>query len=484
MQQQISKQQLNWVYGASGLFVLLNAFFLYNEVLWFVALPVALIIMGIAVFRLDWLMFLIVLSTPISINLEDVGMGGMGLILPTEPLLFGAMLVFLLRVFYDHRYDLKVFKEPISIAFFVYLFWIFISSITSELPKVSFKFLLVKMWYIIPMYFVAIRMFKSKENINKYFWMYIVPLCIVVIYTITRHFLRGFDEEAAHWVMQPFFYDHTSYGALIAFFMPAALVYSFHSKWHINARVLAGFFFMILFVGVVLSYTRAAWVSLVGAIGLYFIIYFRIKLWLLISAAAIAIFLFFNFQVEVMQKLEKNRQDSSGDLAEHVESISNVATDASNLERLNRWSAAFEMFFEDPVFGKGPGTYAFLYAPYQHSSNLTIISTNFGDGGNAHSEYFGPLAEQGVPGLITFLGLIIAFYATAIPLYYRLKDEDMKRILMAVILGVTTYLIHGLLNNFLDQDKASVAMWGCFAVVIAIKLYHSEDKTEEIKANS
>ena len=27
--------------------------------------------------------------------------------------------------------------------------------------------------------------------------------------------------------------------------------------------------------------------------------------------------------------------------------------------------------------------------------DLTIISTNFGDGGNAHSEYLSPLAEQG-----------------------------------------------------------------------------------------
>jgi len=177
-----------------------------------------------------------------------------------------------------------------------------------------------------------------------------------------------------------------------------------------------------------------------------------------------------------MQKLEKNRQDSSGDLSEHVESISNVATDASNVERLNRWNAALDMFAERPVFGHGPGTYSFLYAPYQHSNLLTIISTNFGDGGNAHSEYFGPLAETGVLGLVTFLVLIFMFYYTAIPLYYKLEEQSTKLLNLGAILGITTYLIHGFLNNFLDTDKASVPFWGCFAIVVALDLYARKTK--------
>ena len=93
--------------------------------------------------------------------------------------------------------------------------------------------------------------------------------------------------------------------------------------------------------------------------------------------------------------MEQNRQNSSATLAEHVKSISNITTDDSNLERLNRWNAALRMFREKPVFGWGPGTYMFKYAPYQRSTDKTAISTDFGDLGNAHSEYIGPLAESG-----------------------------------------------------------------------------------------
>src|SRR5690606_24947111 len=110
----------------------------------------------------------------------------------------------------------------------------------------------------------------------------------------------------------------------------------------------------------------------------------KIRWWFVAMACIGLIGAFFVFQDQVIMALEKNRQDSSDDLAEHVNSISNVATDASNLERINRWNAALRMFEERPVLGFGPGTYKFFYAPYQHSSQLTIISTNFGDLGNAH----------------------------------------------------------------------------------------------------
>ena len=123
-------------------------------------------------------------------------------------------------------------------------------------------------------------------------------------------------------------------------------------------------------------------------------------------------------------KLEKNRQQSSTDLQTHVASISNISTDASNLERINRWNSAMRMFHDRPVFGWGPGTYQFKYAPYQRSSEMTVISTNAGDRGNAHSEYIGPLAEEGVLGTATFIFIIIAMIYRAAMLYSKSRNQQ------------------------------------------------------------
>jgi O-antigen ligase len=179
-------------------------------------------------------------------------------------------------------------------------------------------------------------------------------------------------------------------------------------------------------------------------------------------------------------KLEKNRQDASQDFDKHIESISNISTDASNLERINRWNAAFRMFHERPFFGWGPGTYSFEYAPFQHAKEKTIISTNMGDKGNAHSEYIGPLCESGFLGLLTFITIIICVLSAGFRLYYTITDYETKNLVLCILLGFITYITHGALNNFLDTDKASVPFWGFVAMIVAIDIYH-RNRDEEIK---
>lgn len=56
-------------------------------------------------------------------------------------------------------------------------------------------------------------------------------------------------------------------------------------------------------------------------------------------------------------------------------------------------------------------------------------------------------------------------------------------ITLVVLLGLITYFTHGVLNNYMDTDKASVPIWGFAAILVAIDLYHSnetENGEEEI----
>tara|TARA_B100001287_G_scaffold261641_1_gene250865 strand:+ start:2840 stop:3394 length:555 start_codon:yes stop_codon:yes gene_type:complete len=175
------------------------------------------------------------------------------------------------------------------------------------------------------------------------------------------------------------------------------------------------------------------------------------------------------FQNTVITKISTNDQDSSDNLIEHFSSLSNISTDASNMERINRWKCALKMFKEKPVLGWGPSTYQFNYAPYQISNDKTIISTNFGDGGNAHSEYLGMLSESGIIGLLTLLLLLICVFFKIIKLYYHCSDIEIKRLLFALLISLSSYFIHSLFNNFLDMDKASIAVWASLAIIVSIE---------------
>ena len=307
--------------------------------------------------------------------------------------------------------------------------------------------------------------------------MYVLGFIPVLLYTFQQHAIRGFDQASANWVMNPFFNDHTSYGACLAMIFPFLLWQSFSHKIEGVKKLMVWIVLFLFLTALILSYTRAAWVSLIGAFGVFIILRFKIKTWVVLSLSFLIGLFLFSTMDSLLMDLESNKQDSSSNLTEHVESISNVSSDASNLERINRWKSAWEMFQDKPVLGFGPGTYAFEYAPYQQSKDKTIISTNSGDGGNAHSEYLGPLSEQGVIGSLLIILIVISVIAAGVRVYKSHLSKESRMIGLSVLLGLVTYYLHGILNNFLDTDKASALFWGFSAILLVLDI--KREKTQE-----
>ena len=228
----------------------------------------------------------------------------------------------------------------------------------------------------------------------------------------------------------------------------------------------------------------AAWtakVSLVLAGGIALLIKLRIRIRTIALFSVIIAGLLFSFWTTIWLKLEENKQESSTSFAQHISSMTNVRSDASNLERINRWKCALRMFEEKPFTGWGPGTYMFNYAPFQASYDRTIISTDFGDMGNAHSEYLGPLSESGLPGLFTITAVFILAFSTGARVYRRAVNPRDRIIVLSILTGLSSYFIHGLMNNFLDRDKAAIPFWGFLAILVTLDLYYRKKK-EKTKA--
>lgn len=455
-------------------------YFIAKEQYYAFALPVGLFFVLLYFFALDKLIWLIVFFTPLSIVIRDSGFG-LGVALPTEPLMAGVLVLFIIKLFFDWKFDKRFITHPISLVLFIQLAWMFITTVSSELPVVSIKYLTSRLWFIVPFFFYFSKLIKTKEDITKFIWLYSIPLIIVIIYTTIHHASLGFDNKAGHWVMTPFYNDHTAYGMILAFYLPLCigLIKNYNSspkhKW------LSYLAFTIVAFALFLSYSRAAWLSFIAAIGVWIVVYFKIKFRYIFLIAVGVIGFFFAFQNQILDRLSKNDQDSSGNFIEHVSSASNIATDASNLERINRWACALRLFNERPIFGWGPGTYQFVYAPMQKAKEKTIISTDFGDGGNAHSEYLGPLAEQGVFGTLIVLILVIVIIRTAIKVYHRHPDKQIRFYALMILLAFVSYFVHGLLNNFLDSDKASVPFWGFAAILILMDRQMLDNKSKQIE---
>jgi putative inorganic carbon (HCO3(-)) transporter len=444
------------------------------------AIPFVLLLLLLAFVSLKHLMLIIAFCAPLSLQLSyflpDISLD---MSLPTEPFLFGVMGLFFLKLITERKFDKKVLVHPVSISIYFYLIWLFLTSLSSELPIVSFKYLLVRLWFIVNFYFLVTQLVEDKSYISKYLWAYTFGLMIVIGITLFKHAQEEFTQKAGHYVMHPFFNDHTSYGAALAMILPAIVGITQSVRKTFNIRFLQIFAISIILIALVFSYTRAAWLSLVVAIGIWILIKLRIKFRSLIIISVLSLSILIPISHSIMYSLEKNDEVSSTDFSAHIKSMSNITTDASNLERINRWKCALRMFEERPIMGWGPGTYMFLYAPFQHSEDRTIISTNAADLGNAHSEYLGLLSEAGFIGSLSFILIIIITLTTAFRLYYRTQDNAIKKIVLFLSLGLITYYVHAFLNNFLDYDKIAILFWSFTAIIVALDIQDKESLSKQ-----
>jgi O-antigen ligase len=466
--------KIAWLYLIAAAFVAINLYLVVQKDLFLgFSLPIVLGVLMLYIFSLDKVLLLITLLTPLSINIEDME-AGLAISLPVEPMLFGVLVLFTAKFLYERNYDMRIARHPIALVIYLMFGWMIVTTFTSEIPLVSVKYIVSRLWFIVPSFFVAALIFKKIKNIHWFIWLYSFSLLIVIVYTIFNHASYGFSDNSAHWVMSPFYNDHTAYGAALAIYFIFITAYVFYpglSKW---TRFWVITVAMILALGTVLSLSRAAWISIAAAVMVLIAVLLHIKFRWILAAFITVVVVFFSFQHQIIDMLEKNKQDSSNNLVEHVRSISNISSDASNLERINRWQAAIRLFHERPFFGWGPGTYQFVYAPFQRSKEKTIISTNAGDAGNAHSEYIGPLSEMGVIGMLLVFLLVGVMVYRGLKTYKKARNKESRILTLAATLALISYFVHGFLNNFLDTDKLSIPIWGLMAIIVVMDIYFAE----------
>lgn len=385
----------------------------------------------------------------------DADFGHWNLRLPSEPLIgvlgFGLIWVLVQNPRLLQAAFIKNRLLQISIA---YLVWMSISACYSTLPVVSWKYWLVEAghWWVF-----AVGVSVWPELWRRALPGFVFSLAGVAIYSLIHHGFYHFRADQALLAPMPFFPDHTMWAAVLVmglFLGNMALKPPFKPL------------LLLLFLALVFSTCRAAWIS-VGLAGAVwgFLSLGKNGRWVLLLASLVMVFW-------GAQKMN-----------------SSFAQDVSAQERLNRWHCALRMTRDKPLLGFGPGTFQFKYLDYQDPAEMTRISLSvpvegrgpdtYGRGGGAHSEYLRPLAETGWPGLIFWLGILIAALASvfmpaasiaglSLQVPKSFGDLHIKPTLPAQ-LALLTFFAHGVVNDFMHDGRVAALVWGCLAIIFTTK---------------
>ena len=433
-------------------------------------MPFALLMVFLLVVDYRQVFFLLFLAIPFSTEVELPG--GLGTDLPDEPLillLFGVYTLYVIR--HSHRLDTRFVRHPLSLLLLAHVVWIGYTAITSAEVVVSIKFLLAKLWYVVVFYFLAARILTDTAQVRRLFWYVLLATTLTVVWVLVRHAPSGFDFEVADQVVRPFYRNHVNYASMLALLIPPLcwLLTRYRTlRW--QWLLLAGCG-VILLLGIWFSYTRAAYVCLLGAGGAYFVIRWRLLRYALVAALIAAC-------VGVIHLAQSNTYLDYAPNFERTVSIKQwdnlleataKGEDISTMERVYRWVAGSQMIPERPLVGFGPGNFYNFYRGYTVSSFETYVSHNPEKSG-IHSYYLMTLVEQGWPGLLLFLALVIATLLYGERLYHRCTDSDTRALVMALLLSLVIIDALLLINDMVETDKVGPFFFVSMAVLVRVEV--------------
>jgi putative inorganic carbon (hco3(-)) transporter len=400
----------------------------------------------------------------------QLSLGTFSVVLPTEPLLILILLLWVKEIRQKPtiisilKIDFK--KNLLASASLLWMLWQIICVFTSLMPLVSAKYVLIETLHFL-VFGVGVFIFPTLFWSNLP-WL-IGSMSTFIFFCLIQHSTYQFQPEQSNLGVLPFFPDHTMYSAVLVMLF-CLLPLLIENKVIEKKKWLIGLVFVLFSVGIYFSYCRAAWLSLIilGFIGLFlWMCRLSKKNTIVLTILLFGVFLFLKNNFSPKINSDGNTSSSIGQLS----SVANLKNDASNLERLNRYSCAWRMGIDRPLFGFGSGTYQFQYFAYQKPEEMTRISVTSppikqngygnGRGGGAHSEYLQAFSELGWIGL----GLWLAITGISICSLSIIEMWTIKNILL--ITSLASFFLHAFVNNFLHDPRIAVLFWGQIAVLCA-----------------
>lgn len=415
------------------------------------------------------LLFLLPLSTEINITPQ------LGLDFPDEILMVVLTGLALLHWWHQPRhFPIVVWRSPLFFIIVLHLCWIGITAIYAVEPLLAVKFLLAKIWYIIPFVILPSIWLNTVTRIQRSAYLLLIPMGIVAVLALFRHASDGFSFESINRHLFPFFRNHVNYAAMLVCLLAVAVcMYTLtptqqrYRTWLLAAIVVG-------VIALLLSYSRGAWLAAIAGCITVFVIK---KKWMnALIVAAISMVLVSTIWLVTDKRYfrfapDHDRTIFHTDFSQHLSATLELK-DVSNAERFYRWVAGARMFAEKPITGFGPASFYNQYKPYTVSRFETWVSNN-PEHSTVHNYFLLTALEQGVVGLIIFCLLYFGMLARLQKLYHQLHNQFYRSI--AILLSVVLVMI-GVINfmsDMIETDKIGTLFWLCAGMLIVLegKLY-------------
>jgi O-antigen ligase len=419
---------------------------------WMALLPFVLLAAWPVAYNLQLLFYALLFCIPLSVEVQITP--SLGTDFPDELLLMvltvlGGWLVLLRpaslsKSFYTH---------PLTGLLLIHIVWIGVSTLFSTDVVLSLKYLLAKIWYVVPFVVLPQIFLKDKKSFRIGFGLMMIAMLLIVIQTLIRHYGYGFSFEKVNDAITPLFRNHVNYAAMLVCMIPLLLAALQFAKTRWMRRLLFGAF-VIAMAGIVLSYSRGAWLALITGAIAWWAIRKKLMIWL-IGISMVIVAAVFSWLADDNRYLRYahnyNQTIFHTDFSEHI-AATIAGKDVSTAERFYRWIGGVRMAAEKPFTGFGPNTFYEHYQSYTVTDFRTWVSDN-PEHSTVHNYFLLLAAEQGIPGLIIFTFMLLAMLLYAEKNYHHQPDHFYRTVALCTGIVLVMITTVNLLSDLVETDK-------------------------------
>jgi O-antigen ligase len=463
-----------------GIFLIAGVLAITEQQVLFVLIPFAWILLPIifeyTIVKPEKLFWLLLIVLPLSTELNITPQ--LGFDFPDEILLVVLTGITIVKIIHQPDWfpdSLK--RHPLFMLLVLYFFWLLITCCYSIEPVLSVKYILAKVWYVVPFVILPQVLLQSQSRIQKMAICLLVPMLFVVIQILLRHSFYGFSFEDVKKTLAPFFRNHVNYSSMLVCLVAVGwCVWKLTPATHPNKKWI-GYGLLLALAGLFFAYSRGAWIALLLGFSAIWVIKRKLMgamVMIAISAVLVSTIWLVTDKKYMQFAPDHDRTVFHTDFSEHMRATVEMK-DVSTAERFYRWVAGARMMVEKPVTGFGPNSFYPHYKPYTVGSFETWVSDNK-EHSTVHNYFILVALEQGVIGLVLFCVLYFGMLLHAQRLYHQFQSRFYRTI--ALTIGIVLVMI-GVINSLSDMietDKIGSLFWLCLGMIVLLDTKSKEER--------
>ncbi len=359
---------------------------------------------------------------------------------------------YMLIQFKNRSWNFTLTSHRLMVSFTLYLVFVVISLVTSEVPAQSLRGLFNVLMFAF-LFLVTAEAFKNPKYQNWLEIIFVIWLVFLIfdsIYQFTegkdliRHY--KFIDSSAGVRLRACFKTYGHFASYLVLSIP--LFFSIGLKYRNSKQMHKWYlhFSAFLFLLIALWYTRTRGAAVAIACSSFLMCFLYRKWKILLAAAAFAITVLCFMPRDMLIHLDEKRQEQS------------------LVERKFLWDRAIKVIQAKPLSGTGINTYAVAHQKYDKTQNWRVRNYY------AHNGYLQMAAEIGIPGLVAFLFFMLTYLRFLLK-SIRLNGPSQKK-LLGILAGILGFLVLMLVDTVFHNLPCVMTFWFLMGLGLA---YHNSD---------